>query len=344
MKRVYTCLLAFCSLAALFATSCKKSGSSNYGVVSVNTDESRLNQLFAGLRTAPQNISVTAGASQTVYCLNGTKLTFYPNSFMDKEGNTLVKGIVNLQVTEIYTPGDMIANRVATTSGGKLLTSGGQVQIAATMNGEEVFANKYGIGFRQHTAKQQPMSLFYGGAGSDDSVVVWGAPVASQTGTFVNGTITTSDTNLVVVVTSSGTYTITTHSALMTYYQFDSCASFRWINCDYFHDSLAELTDMRVMMPDTSFNQSNTEVFIVFPTINAAAHMTKYDAATHTFHLAQGAYIPVGMHVDIVVATNKNGSYYYFGENSVTTESRMFLYAQMSLVSLAYIRSQLDNL
>ncbi len=311
----------------------------------VNNDETKLNQLFSGLRTMPQNLAVTAGFSQTVYGINGTRLTFYPNSFKDKVGNILTKGIVNIQLTEIYTVGDMIANRVATTTAdGRLLASGGQVFITATMNGEEVFANRYGISFKQATPSKQPMLLLYGSAGRPDSVVSWATPGSLLPGAYAAGTVSNTDTSLVIVITSTGPDTITTHGAVMTYYQFDSCANFSWINCDYFYSSPSQLTDVRVMVPDTSFNQSNTEVFIVFPAINAAAHMTQYNAATHTFDLPKGYYIPVGMPVDIVVATNKNGSYYYYSETGVNTGDNMFVYAEMSMVSLDYIKTQLSNL
>ena len=329
----------------LLSTSCRKSGYNGVVVSAVSSDQSNLNQLFTGLRSAPQNISVTAGFAQTVFGVNGTKLTFYPNSFKDKNGITIPKGIINIQLTEVYTVGDMIANRAATTTtDGRLLTSGGQVLITATMNGEEVFANKYGIGFKQPATSKQPMLLLYGSPATPDSVVSWSTPGTVLPGAFASGTVTNADTSIVVVIVSSGPDTITTHGAVMTYYQFDSCASFNWINCDYFYTSPGQLTDVRVMMPDTSFNQSNTEVFIVFPTINAAAHLSQYNVATHTYDLPKGYYVPVGMPVDIVVATNKHGNYYYFGESGVNTTDNMFLYAEMSLVSLDYIKTQLSNL
>ncbi len=344
MNSAYRSLLLVCLAAMLFTTSCYKSGYNSVVVTPVNSNETKLNQLFSGLRYVPQNISVTAGFTQTVYGINGTKLTFYPNSFKDNSGNIITRGIINIQLTEIYTTGGMIANRAATTTAdGRLLTSGGEVLIAATMNGQEVFANKYGVGFRAVPSKQ-PMLLLYGNADTRDSVVSWATPGSPLPGAFAAGTVTNADTSLVVVITSAGPDTVTTHTAVTTYYQFDSCASFNWINCDYFYSSSAQLTDVRVMLPDTSFNQSNTEVFVVFPTINAAAHMSQYNIATHTFDLPNGYYIPTGMPMDIVVATNKSGSYYYYSDTSVSTTNNMFIYAEMSQMSLDAIKTQLNNL
>jgi hypothetical protein len=344
MARLYKSLLFACVAAVtLFTASCRKGDySAPVPVTTVATDDAALNTLLTGLRTAPQDLIVTAGTTQTIYGDYGTRLTFYPNSFKDANGNILSKGLVNIRLREVYTVGDMVANRVATTADGKLLTSGGQVQITATMNGREVFANKYGIGFRQLNPSRQPMALYYGDG--SDFTGNWTISNNLQAGTFVPGTTSSADTNVIIVITSGGVDTVITHGVITNYYQFDSCANFNWVNCDYFYTPGAQLTNIRVMMPDTSFNQSNTEVFIVFPSINAAARMTLYDPSRHTFELQAGYYVPLGLPVDIVVVSKQGVSYYYDGQTGLTTSNNMFLYADMALASLDYIRSQLSGL
>ena len=345
MNRIFRPIVGVCCVAVMLVASCSKSYNPYVAPVTpAPVDLTRLNSLFAALRPTPQNFVVTAGFSQTVYGLYGTKLTFYPNSFKDGSGNIITSGIISLQLTEIYTPGDMIASRASTVYNGQLLASGGQVLLTATLNGQEVFANKYGIGFKEPAASQQPMYLFYGTAGTPDSVVAWNTRVTAQTGTSAPGTTASSDSSIVIVFTGYGYDTVTTHSAVFEYYQFDSCAGFNWINCDYFYTSPAQLTDVSVIMPDTSFNQSNSEAFIIFPTINAAAHMTNYTIATHTFDLPNGYYIPVGMPVDIAVATNKNGKYYYYQQTNTTTTYNMVITANMAPDSLSYIATQLQGL
>ena len=324
-------------------TSCTKNYNTQNNVIKQPAGES-LNSLFAGLRPTAQNMVVTAGFKQTIYGSKGTKITFYPNSFKDANGKTIVDAIINIQLTEIYTAADMIGCRATTTSNGQLLTSGGQVLITATLNGEEVFANKYGIGFRQSATSQQPMSIFYGNTNDPDSVVNWATAATGLNGVSVPGTVTVSDTSVVVVITSSGPDTISTHGALMPYYQFDSCASFNWINCDYFYSSNAPLRDISVVMPDATFDQENSEVFVLFPTLNAAAHMSRYNATTHTFDLPPGYYVPVGLPIDIVVATNKDGTYYYYQQTGLTTVNGMTVNAAMAQASLSYIQAQLSGL
>ena len=347
MNRAYKSFLVVSFLSAILITSCSKSYNKyNNVTISQTADLTKLNSLFVSLRPVPQSITVTAGFLQTVYGIGGTKLTFYPNSFKDKKGNVITSGIIDIQLTEVYTLGDKIATRATTTSNGQLLTSGGQVLITATMNGNEVFANKYGIGFKQPGQSQKPMTLFYGDTNNPDSVVTWGVPSPNQVGVYVSGTTTYSDTNIVVFVNpNTGVVdTMTTHGPILDYYQFDSCTNFNWINCDYFYTSSAQLTDVTVFVPDTSFNSANSEVFVLFPTINAAAHMSLYTVATHSFDLPKGYYIPVGMPIDIVVATNKNGTYYYYQETGITTINGLFIFANMQQSTLAYITTQLQGL
>ncbi len=344
MNRLYTYLIIVFA-ATMFITSCSKTYIKSNNVAPVAADQSGLNSLFGSLRPAPQSLAVTAGSLQKVYGFNGTKLTFYPNSFKDKNGKIITSGTINIQLTEVYTIADMIASRAPTVSDGRLLTSGGAVVIKATMNGEEVFANKYGIGFKQSAQSQQPMSLFYGNTNTPDSAVAWAILGAPGVGVSVLGTVSNIDTAILYIVNGSGGYdTVIKTSAVLNYYQFDSCADFNWINCDYFYTASAKLTDVTVYVPDSSYNLSNTEVFILFPGINAAAHMNQYAVGSHAFDLSQGYYLTVGMQVDIVVATNKNGTYYYYQQTGITTINGLFIFANMSQTTLSYIETQLQGL
>jgi len=101
-------------------------------------------------------------------------------------------------------------------------------------------------------------------------------------------------------------------SASTFYFSFDSVKSFHWINCDYFYGSTSPLTDVSVIVPDTSFNPSNTQVFVIFPTINSATYIHNYTVATHTYDLFAGYHVPVGMTIDLAVVSKKGGVYYYY--------------------------------
>jgi hypothetical protein len=284
-----------------------------------------LNTLFAGLKSTPQTFTVTAGTYSTKFGAEGTVLKFYPNSFKNGSGQVISNGTVTIKLIEMYTPGPMIANRATTTANGKFLRSGGQVKITATMNGQTVYANKYGISFAQAGPSTQDMSLYVGNTNNEDSVVTWSIMDSMNTGTNTGGTVSDSGQNI---------YT----------YTFDSCTSFNFINCDYFYNYTGTLTDMFCVMPDTTFNSSNTEVFVVFPGINSVTTMGQYETNTATFHLYSSFWIPVGINVHVVVIANKNGTYYYFQQLNNTVTSNMSVTATMTQQTLSYIQTQLGNL
>ncbi len=292
-----------------------------------NYDRSHLNQLFSALRYTPQTFSVTAGQMTTVHGASGTLLTFYPNSFKDVNGNLITGGTVQLKLVEMYKPGSMIANRAITIDNNGILQSGGEVYISATRNNQEVYANKYRIGFKSNGPVSQVMALFYGNANNPDSLVTWPLAPVIATGSYVTGTINVQDS-----AQGSGTY-----------FLFDSCTSFHWINCDYFYNQ-QPVTDIYGISPDTSFNASNTCVYLVFPSINSVTNLNKYAAAAHTFDLYPSYKVAVGIGMHIIAITNKNGNYYYDAIMNTTVTDSMVVNLNMQPQTLAYITNALLNL
>lgn len=295
-------------------------------------DLSQINAYFAALRTAPQTFTVQAGRDTTLIGADSTILHFYVNSFSSITG-IISSGTVSIQLVEMYKPGDMIRNRATTTTfDWRLLQSGGQVSIAATMNGQEVYANKYGLAFKQPGGSSQNMSLFFGGAiginslDQTDSTRIWGLADTTQIG-----------------VATVGTQSIKFGG--QNYFVFDSCTSFDWINCDRFYDS-AHVTSISVTMPDNSFSPSNTEIFLVFPAINSVCSISaignSYTPATNTFKLTHGQ-APIGMRYELVVIANKNGSYYYYQASGVIT-ANMAISAPLALETIEDIKARLAGL
>lgn len=308
MKRILPILI----LLPIFAMmACKKSNST------ANTAQTQsLNQLFSGLRTIPQNLSVTAGRDTMVFGTGGTMLHFYSNSFNDASGNTITSGTISLQLIEMYKPGDFICNRATTLASGQLLQSGGQINLSATKNGQAVFANKYGVGFKQANLSNQIMTLFYGNVNNADSVTNW--TVSDSTIRANMAEIKDTDSNI-------------THSYGRPWvgYVFDSASSLSYTNCDAFYGNDSPKTSISVILPDSSYNPTNTEVFIVLPSINCAMSTIEptlggysWNAATHTISLIsehQSEIVPTGMNYELVVITNKSGSYYYYKTSGITT-------------------------
>jgi hypothetical protein len=329
MERLKYFSLAVCG-ALLFVTACNKDydtgspSATSQGPVQTSTySKTGLRQLFAPLQPSMQSFSVPAGMNATVTGAQGTKLIFYPNSFRNAAGQIVSSGTVQISLLEATKPGSMIAARAATiVSGGGLLQSGGQVYVSATMGGQELQANTYGIAFAQPAYSSQPMALYYGNMNNADSVVEWRSSV-SGTGT-----------------TSSGTRSDSAKGMMMWYHQFDSCTSFHWINCDYFYNK-SPITGISAVTPDTSFNGRNSSVFIVFPSINSVSYMGSYAGATHTFSLNSGYEVPVGMSVHIIGISKKNGNYYYSEQLNQTISNNMSINLPLQQQPLSYIQSHL---
>ena len=302
MKHTIQLILGLCLAAIIIVAACKKSSNNATGPTQ------SLNQLFSGLRTTPQNLSVQAGTDTTLYGADSTILHFYPNSFMDNAGNVITSGAVNIQLIEMYKPGDMICNRTSSTANGQLLKSGGQIDITATMNGKEIFANKYTIGFKQSGSSTEVMSLYYGGNENADSFTTWTVSDNSIAGTVA---ASTADTGVGFGFGSG------------FYYFFKGCTKFHTINCDLLYNYNGQNTTISVVVPDASFNEGNTQMFLVFPAINSVTMgdgREGYDAATNTFTVGNhGDQMPVGVNYELVVIANKNGQYYYYQTSGITT-------------------------
>jgi hypothetical protein len=326
MKKNPQIFLALTIAVALLVVSCRKTNDPAPGPTPVGTDKSELNNLFKAFRSSPEIKCVTAGTSQTVVFSKGTKLTFYPNSFETATGATITSGTVCLEVIEMYKPGEMIANRATTTYNNQLLKSGGQVHIKATQNGVEVFANKYGIGFRQPGATMQPMRLFYGDTNNEDSVTTW----TTDTIVFDKGSFTEMAT-----FDTSGSA-----ASNAWYFQFDSCTDFKWINCDYFTNNTDPRTNITIKPSDTTFNRTNTTIYMVFPVFNAVA-----GAYSNTDkYLFTGYNFPIGLNMKVVMLSNKNGEYYYEEQTGLTVAANMTITTTPTKQSLEYIKEKMKDL
>jgi hypothetical protein len=226
----------------------------------------------------------------------------------------------------MYKPGEMIANRATTTYNNELLISGGQVYIKATKDGQEVYANKYGIGFRQPSASTQPMRLFYGNTNNEDSVTTWTTDImVNSIGTISEATIT--DTSNI-------------SAAQGLYYQFDSCTDFNWINCDFFRNNNDPKTNININTSDPTFNRTNTTIYIVFPAQNAVSRAY----SNYYKNSFVGPNFPVGLSMNIIVLAKKNGEYYYEEQTGLTVTANAVITSTPTKQTEDYIKNKLSNM
>ncbi len=185
------------------------------------------------------------------------------------------------------------------------------------MNGKQVFANKYGVEFVQATYSPAPMNLFYGNNDNTYGVTTWangGDP--AYAGTIAYGTVAVG---------------------FEQHYVFDSCTHFGWTNCDQFYNADSPLTSVAVVMPDSTFNPSNTQVYLVLPSLKsvmsnadprgAGIGGTDYVLKTNTINLiseSQKDIVPIGLGYKFIVLTNKSGRFYYYETSgNITRELKL---------------------
>ena len=93
---------------------------------------------YESFKKSPQKLVVDVEKDVIITCDEGTKLSIKKHSFIDAVTNKLVRGKVDLKVTEYYKLSDMILGDLTTTSDGKLLETGGMLYIKATKNNREL--------------------------------------------------------------------------------------------------------------------------------------------------------------------------------------------------------------
>lgn len=319
-KKLLRSALLLSALSVILFTACNKED-----ITLQPNNPQTIKSLFADLRSTPQIFAVEAGTNQTITGQQGTRISFHPQSFKNAAGDIITGGTIKIELIEMYKPGDMIANRVTTTTAAQMmLTSGGSVNIKATLSDREVFATTYGIAFKQPAASENPMALFKG------------YPITDSSGT-----------NIKWYDDTSGTVNRTTKIDTLAsfFYLFDSCNSFNWINCDYFYSAPAPKTDITVTMPDNSYTMANTQVFVIFKDINSVSTMYAYNTASHAFSFGYPSYhLPVGAHVDILIMGSKNNAYFADLHSNVVLTQNMSITAAPATQSLANIVSLLSGL
>lgn len=112
----------------------------------------------------PQLFSIRANRDTTIICKEGTSIKIKANSFISEKSGKEVSGIVQVAVKEYYKMSDIILSNLSTTSGEKILETGGMLHISAKADNENCLikqGNKLEIGF-PYSNKKDDMALFKG--------------------------------------------------------------------------------------------------------------------------------------------------------------------------------------
>lgn len=282
-------------IAMFWFTSCQKdidifipstSGGLDTNWVTSVTDLSPVSEIKKLLKPDDSLDSVDAAAGGTCQSSEGLSIIVLPNSLQLSNGQT-ASGKIHVETFLVKQKGDMIRLDKPTTSFGRILVSGGEIFVKIRKDNEELHlapGKTIYIKYKDNNPSSL-MKLFYG----DESNIERFNWIPS---TLNNGSP--------VGVTAQG-------------YEFVS-DRLRWLNCDYFADSLGARVNVAASLP-ADFTNANTSVYLVFKDIKSVAGMYG-DNVSKRFLSPK---VQSGKSVIIVSITKKGTNSYYLGHEFVTT-------------------------
>lgn len=95
-----------------------------------------LSDVYKHFEKKPQVFSIRTDRDTTIICKEGTTIKIDANSLISEKTGNPISGTFQLKVKEYYKISDMILANLTTTSGGKIIETGGMLHISATNNSE----------------------------------------------------------------------------------------------------------------------------------------------------------------------------------------------------------------
>ncbi|HTF04476.1 MAG TPA: hypothetical protein VK826_10635 [Bacteroidia bacterium] len=301
----------------LFIASCsKEEGLENTYPTSTNSNGS-LDAFF--VQNAPALQSFTFNVSSGSYFIGaqGTTVTVSPNAFV-YQNNFPVTGSVTVYVREVMNKKDMILSGGFTTSNGRPLVSGGEVNVTAFQGTQELkLASANSVNVTIPAGNTPPPNMYEFRASSfgianDFIPVNMQAPIA-------------------VVSDSSGGYS----------YAF-ALDSLHWSNVDQFMNIPGTLTSFSVTVPNI-FNSENCMIFITVEGSQFASQIYRFDPAVRSFVSGPYYKLPEGLDVTFTAIAEINGQFYY-ASNEVTIAENHNTSLYPATTSEAQILQNLDAL
>lgn len=268
--------------------------------VTANASQERLAFAFGSfLQTfcrPPQAFLINPSRRTTIVGQLGTRLTFFPGSFIDSEGGIVTKDIA-IQLTEIFTKDEMVFSGLPTTSEDRLLESAGQFKLVPVL-GETVLALKKPVAVelpvRDIISNPIAMRLFKGSR--------------SSTRAFKSG----FDFDW----KQEGTKPLSLAKNIgKRYFQF-SIDAFNWWNCDRFCKSRHRVM-LSVKMDCPIENFEDKVAFLVFKDINAVVKMYPMGQRFTAMN------IPTQMAAKIIVMGYANNQIYFGQADILRTANTM---------------------
>ena len=132
-----------------------------------------ITDVFKNFKKRPQVFLIKSDRDTTVFCKEGTSIKVKANSIISEKSGDLKSEVVKLEVEEYYKISDMVFAQLTTTSGDKILETGGMLHISATANNEKCTVKPgmaIEVGF-PYSVKKDKMVLFEGER--SDNLIDW---------------------------------------------------------------------------------------------------------------------------------------------------------------------------
>lgn len=308
MKKTF---LIYCSIA-LIAFSCAKENSDVFipnptlaGVdtvwQAVVTDNAPANLLMNDFSKPALVDSFDATSGREILFGDSLEVKFAAYACVGNNGAPLT-GKLKLEIHYLKSKGDMIRFAKPTTSGNRLLESGGAFQVKVSQNGQPVNLAPgayFRLKFKESTPRTY-MKVFYGEQNT----------ITTPTGPVTNFTWALSQDS---TLNSVGVVPFGIQGTTNMAYQLLS-TRFNWINCDAFTDTTQPRTKVNVLLPITHTNV-NTAVYMVFKNQRTVVRLNS-DAATKSFFTTN---IPVGSQVHLISLSKIANNFYADVKDAVIT-------------------------
>jgi hypothetical protein len=283
-----------------------------------------LNGLFTEqIRQATQKFTVNADKLPvSITGKYGTVLTF--QGLWGHQGNSSIRGNVQVEFIEIYTVADMLLLNKPTLgySNGALLPlqSGGEFFVSAKQNGFEL-AKNYSLVTPPTTQLVPGMQVFTGDQAGLDTM---GTATISPISWFQTPTraITCADTG----GTRVGTYCLNFQSS-------------SWCNIDKFMDTTKTIKPLKVVVP-VGLVPPNVQVYLTVVNVKSLIPLYLYqnNAFTANYALKQGTEI------NIVVVADDNGTLKYAIQRTKITDNQTETIPALNPITVAELRNKISAL
>lgn len=245
----------------------------------------------------------------------GTKIGVPPNAFMTTDGK-VVSGAVTFQLQELRSAADMILAQKQTSSGGKLLASGGEFYLNAQQAGQDLLlAPGKELAISVPTENFTPEMMLFTGSGEGENFD-W----------VPDSTTTVSECKDSSTFNFSG-------------YCFNLDSLINWINCDYFNNDPRPLTDVEIQVP-AGYTDVNTTVMIYVPSINSMVN-ARYNNGS--FYINGGYQMPVGLAVTFIGIHDDGANFWYSIQNATIVNNHIEILS-FQIISQAQLLALLQSI